>query len=92
MDIKIQYLTKEQKKKADRIVKLLSELRKTGVYPYVIDGGGGDGLCFVRCPKEDLCEFEEIIVGLDFELRRDVEEYIYQPHGSCHQTVSTLVP
>lgn len=92
MDIKIRHLTKEQKKKADRVVELLSELSKAGVYPYVIDGGGGDGLSFVRCPREDLYEFEEIIVGPDLELRHDVEEYIYTPDGSWCQKVATLAP
>ena len=53
MNIKhnIKHLTKTQKRKADKIIKLLSELRKDSVFPLVIDGGGGDGLSFIRCKK-----------------------------------------
>lgn len=91
-NIGIKELTAEQKKKADHIVSLLRELKNSGVHPIVIDGGGGSGLQFVRCKKEDLWEFGEIVLSSDIEARRELDYYIYTPEKSCDVVIDTLVP
>lgn len=92
MNIKICKLSKEQKQKADKIIRLLLELKKGGVHPVVIDGGGGGGLSFVRCPAKDMWEFGEIILSGDHERRKEVEELIYIPDKSWEVTIDNIVP
>lgn len=87
----MKYLTKEQERKADKIVELLRELKKSGVHPLIIDGGGGAGLSFVRCSKEELNELADIILDSDFDKRQEVEEYIYDPDKTWEVIVETLV-
>lgn len=41
-------LTEKQKKKADKVAKLLKELRREGVAIMVNDGGGGATLSYIR--------------------------------------------
>lgn len=92
MDIKISKLSKQQKQKADKIIELLLELEKVNVHPVVIDGGGGSGLNFVRCPAKDMWEFGEIILSRDEERHKEVEEFIYTPDKSCEVTIDYIAP
>ena len=92
MDIKINELSKQQKQKADKIIELLLELKKVNVHPVVIDGGGGSGLNFVRCPAKDMWEFGEIILSSDQERRKEVEGFIYTPDKSWEVTIDNIVP
>lgn len=90
MDIKIKELTKEQKKKADRIIEFLLKLKKDGVYPVVIDGGGGSGIEFVRC--EDMQEFGDIVLSNDIEYKEKIAQFIYSPHKTNEVTIDYIVP
>ena len=88
----MKYLTKAQERKADKIVELLRELKKSGVYPLIIDGGGGAGLSFVRCSKNEFNEVADIILGSDFDKIREVEDYIYHPNKTWEVPIEILVP
>jgi diaminopimelate decarboxylase len=88
----MKYLTKEQERKADKIVELLRELKKSGVHPLIIDGGGGAGISFVRCSNNEFNELADIILGSDFDKRSEVEEYIYEPNKTWEVPIETLVP
>lgn len=84
-------LTEAQEKKCDKVIALLIELKKSGVHPIIIDGGGGAGIDFIRCSKNDLVNIgEEILVtgGHGSELG----EYIYTPTKSWEVNVDYLVP
>lgn len=84
-------LTEAQEKKCDKIITLLRELKKSGVHPIVIDGGGGAGINFIRCSKSDLVSIGEEILdngGFDSEF----DEYIYTPTKSWEVTVDYIVP
>lgn len=85
---KVRELTDEQKKKCDKIIKLLAELRKESVFPLVIDGGGGDGLSFIRAKKQDMREIGEEILKSPYSY----EDEIYKPKNSCLYTIDYLVP
>lgn len=88
MTKKVRELTNEQKKKCDKIIKLLAELHKESVFPLVIDGGGGDGLSFIRAKKQDLWEIgEEILKSPSL-----YNDEIYKPHESFKYTIDYLVP
>ena len=86
----IKELTKEQKKKADKIIELLRELKKAGVHPVVIDGGGGSGIDFVRC--NDMQEFGDIVLSNDIERRQELDEYIYSPIKNYEVVIDYIVP
>ena len=88
----MKYLTKEQERKADKIVELLKELKKSGVHPLIIDGGGGAGISFVRCSNNEFNELADIILGSDFDKRSEVEEHIYEPNKTWEVPIETLVP
>ena len=90
MDIRIKELTKEQKKKADKIIELLRELKKAGVDPIVIDGGGGGGIDFVRC--KDMQEFGNLVLSSDIECRQELDEFIYSPYKNYEVSIDSLVP
>ena len=90
MDIKIKELTKEQKKKADRIIEFLLKLKKDGVHPIVIDGGGGSGIEFVRC--KDMQEFGDIVLSDDIEYKKKLDEFIYSPHKTNEVTIDYIIP
>ena len=77
VDIGIKELTELQKKKADKITQLIIELKKSGVYPIIIDGGGGSSIEFVRC--KDMMKFGEIILDGEQEERNELSDYIYSP-------------
>lgn len=87
----MKYLTKEQERKADKIVELLRELKKSGVHPVILDGGGGAGISFVRCSNDEFNEFANIILDADFDKRCEIEEYIYEPHKTWEVPIDTLI-
>ena len=85
----LKLLTKTQEEKCDKIVSLLLELKKSGVHPIVVDGGGGSGLEFVRCSIDDKWDVgEEILNGNQIE----VGEYIYTPNKTWDVPIDVLVP
>lgn len=88
----MKYLTKKQERKADKIVELLRELKKSGVYPLIIDGGGGAGLSFVRCSKDEFNEVANIILDSSSERGNEVRDYIYNPNKTWEVSIETLVP
>lgn len=82
-------LTEKQEDKCDKIISLLLELKKEGVHPIVIDGGGGSGLEFIRCSKSELVDIgDELLDTRNDEIR----DYIYTPNGTWKVTVDYLVP
>ena len=86
---KVKELTDEQKKKCDKIIKLLAELQKESIFPLVIDGGGGDGLSFIRAKKQDIHDIgEEILINPDSY----IFDKIYQPKNSIKYRIDYLVP
>lgn len=85
----LKYLTKSQEEKTEMITKLLLELKKSGVHPIIIDGGGGNGIQFIRCSKDDLSTVGDLI--LDGNIK-DVDDYIYSPKDYYKYTVDYLVP
>lgn len=84
-------LTKSQQKKADKITELLLELKKSGVHPIVIDGGGGDGIQFVRCSVKDLINVKDLILNGFSNDRIELENYIYRPNGYYKYNIDYLV-
>lgn len=89
----LKHLTKSQQKKAEKITELLLELKKSGVHPIVIDGGGGNGLQFVRCSTKDLFEVGDLILNndcLDGEI--ELDDYIYSPNGYYKYNIDYLAP
>lgn len=90
IDLNIKELTKIQKEKADKITQLILELKKSGVYPVIIDGGGGSGIEFVRCG--DMMKFGEIILDGSQEERNELMEYIYSPEKYYEYSVDCIVP
>ena len=90
IDIDIKELTKLQKQKADKITQLIIELKKSGVYPIVIDGGGGSGIEFVRC--KDMKKFGEIILDGEQEERNELRDYIYSPEKYYEYSVDYMTP
>lgn len=88
--MKVKELTKGQKKKANKIIELLRELKQDGVHPVVIDGGGGSGIDFVRC--NDMQEFGDIILSSDIERRQELDEFIYSPNKNYEVTLDYIVP
>ncbi len=91
--IRLKKLTKKQCLIADKVVKLLIELENQGVHPIIIDGGGGDGLSFVRCPNEDMWDFGFAITEEGSDVRTEVtEEFVYSPENTFNATVSVFVP
>ena len=82
-------LTEKQENKCDKVISLLLELKKEGVHPIVIDGGGGSGLEFIRCSKSELVDIgDEFLDGRNDEIR----DYIYTPNGTWKVTIDYLVP
>lgn len=85
-------LTDAQKAKCDKVVKLLLELKKSGVHPLVIDGGGGGGLQFIRCNKDDMFDIGEELLGCNAERKSEIDDYIYGPNGYWNVAIDTLAP
>ena len=84
-------LTEAQEKKCDKVIALLIELKKSGVHPIIIDGGGGAGIDFIRCSKSDLVSIGEEILDSGGQ-RSELDEYIYTPTKSWEVNVDYLVP
>lgn len=92
-DIKsLKELTPEQIKKCDKIIKLLIELKKENVHPFVIDGGGGSGLQFIRCSKNDMYDVGEIFTDDPQEASVIDNEYVYTPAKYYEVKIPTWVP
>lgn len=83
-------LTEAQEKKCDKVIALLRELKKSGVHPIVIDGGGGAGINFIRCSRSDLVSIGDEI--LDSGYNSEFDEYIYTPTKSWEVKVDYIVP
>ena len=88
--MEIKELTKKQKKNADRIIDILLKLKKDGVHPLIIDGGGGSGIEFVRC--NDMQQYGDLILTNNIELRKNIDQFIYSPLKTNEVTVDYLVP
>lgn len=84
-------LTEAQEKKCDKVIALLRELKKSGVHPIVIDGGGGAGIDFIRCSKSDLVSIGEEILANGGH-GSELDEYIYTPTKSWEIQVDYIVP
>lgn len=85
----LKLLTNSQQIKAEKITELLIELKKSGVYPIIVDGGGGNGIQFIRCSKDDLSTVGDLILEGNI---KDVDDYIYSPKDYYKYTVDYLVP
>lgn len=84
-DMDIKELTPAQKAKADKVAKLLDELKKSGVHIMCVDGGGGGSLSFARVPKSDRLAFgEEVIAGACSEYYDQLKECVYEPLPSTN--------
>lgn len=82
-------LTEKQEVKCDKIISLLLELKKEGVHPIVIDGGGGSGLEFIRCSKSELVDIGDELLDTRSD---EIRDYIYTPNKTWEVTVDYLVP
>ena len=82
-------LTEKQEDKCDKIISLLLELKKEGVHPIVIDGGGGSGLEFIRCSKSELVDIGDELLDTRSD---EIRDYIYTPNRTWEVTVDYLVP
>ena len=82
-------LTPSQKEKAEKITSLMLELKKSGVHPIIIDGGGGSGIEFIRCSVDERCDIGEEILN---NPNSDVTYYIYSSKNFYKYTVDVLVP
>lgn len=90
--MELKELTNKQKEKADKVISLLIELKKMGVHPIVLDGGGGSGLEFIRCSIEDKWEIGEILLGSDFDKISEIKDVIYTPDGYHKVNIDYIVP
>lgn len=92
-DIKsLKELTLEQMKKCDKVVKLLIDLEKEGVHPFILDSGGGAGLSFIRCADSDMFDIGGIFTDNPREAIIIDQEYVYIPAKSIHAKIPTWVP
>lgn len=82
-------LTKKQESKCDKIISMLLELKKEGVHPIIIDGGGGSGLEFIRCSTSELVDIGNELLDTR---NNEIKDYIYTPNGTWKVTVDYLVP
>lgn len=82
-------LTKAQEAKCDKIISLLLELKKSGVHPIVIDGGGGSGLEFIRCAASDKWDVGEKILNGN---QTEINDFIYTPNKTWNVPIDTLAP
>lgn len=84
-------ITKQQQQKIDQINKLLTELRRANVYPYVIDGGGGAGLSFIRHTRGT--EVGEVLLGNpDTAEYQEIYEKMYTAVGSSRNPIDCICP
>lgn len=82
-------LTEKQENKCDKIISLLLELKKEGVHPIIIDGGGGSGLEFIRCSKSEMVDIGDELLDTRGD---EIRDYIYTPNRTWEVTVDYLVP
>lgn len=83
-------ITKQQQQKIDQINKLLTELRRANVYPYVIDGGGGAGLSFIRHTRGT--EVGEVLLGPYTAEYQEIYDKMYTAVGSSSNPIDCLCP
>lgn len=85
-------LTKLQKEKANKAVKLLKEIQESGVEIMVIDGGGGScGLSFWRPSEEERRDAYDIVTHND-ERCEEFEEKYYYPSESIGLRIDYIIP
>ena len=82
-------LTPSQMEKCEKITRLILELKRSGVHPIVIDGGGGNGMQFIRCSLFEKVDIGEDILNGDYS---DIKEFIYSPDNYYKYSVDYLVP
>lgn len=82
-------LTEKQEVKCNKIISLLLELKKEGVHPIIIDGGGGSGLEFIRCSKSELVDIGDELLDTRSD---EIRDNIYTPNKTWEVTVDYLVP
>lgn len=82
-------LTPSQKEKAEKITSLMLELKKSGVHPIIIDGGGGSGIEFIRCSVDERYDIGEEVLN---NPNSDVTYHIYSPKNYYKYNVDVLVP
>lgn len=93
MSIQVKELTKTQKAKVDKINSLLTDLRKDGVFPYVIDGGGGSGLSFIRSRRSDCMEIGDILLGSpSTDEYQEIHDKLYRAPEAYDNTIDYIVP
>lgn len=82
--MKIKHLTKAQKNKVDKIDALMTQLKKDGVYPYILSTAGGNGLTFIRSNYEDRWDIGDTIVcpSSNFKLYDEISEKLYQAYDT----------
>lgn len=90
--VKVKKLTKQQQKKADKIIELLDELRQKDVYPYIVDGGGGSGISFIRHPREDCFEVGDILLNPRHRQNEKIWDVMYTPDLSDYNTIDYICP
>ena len=91
--MKIRYLTKSQKSKVDKINTLMSDLKKDGVFPYLIVGAGQSGLSFIRCNEEDRWDIEEALLcgGEHYQLYEKIVDHEYQAQDAEYDNPVTVI-
>ena len=82
--MKIRRLTKAQKNKVDKIDALLTQLRETGVYPYIEYDGGDAGLTFIRSDYGDRWEIYDVILSphTNYKLYKEKKDKEYQAYDA----------
>lgn len=92
----IRELTNSQVAIVDEIDRLLLKLYKAGVRPILVDGGGGNGLRFVRCSGQAIRSIEEayftngmICIGDD---TYKLDDFVYDPINSSKYKITTINP
>lgn len=92
----IKELTKSQKGIVDEIDRLLLKLYRSGVRPILVDGGGGNGLRFVRCSGEAIQSVEDaFLYNDDIHIGEDsfkIDDFVYEPDNSYKYKIITLAP
>lgn len=92
----IKELTKSQMAIADEIDRLLLKLYKAGVRPLLIDGGGGNGLRFVRCSGQAVDVVENAFLYNDLIRIGDeqfkTEDFVYDPANSFKYKIIIINP
>lgn len=92
----IKELTKSQIAIVDEIDRLLLKLYKAGVRPILVDGGGGNGLRFVRCSGQAVYAVENAFLYNDLIRIGDeqfkTDDFVYNPANSYKYKITTINP